>query len=352
MSLKEFLGLTNNKKNINVLNNLYKKPKKDVGVNMPRFQTDLAENNVQQADLLFLPDDDGFKYALVVVDQGSRLCDAEPLKSKETKNVLNAFKNIYKRAIIKLPKRLEVDAGTEFKKGVLKYFNDNNCFVRIAKPGRHRQQALVERKNQEIGKIIFKRQVAQELLTGDHSVEWAEDLPKIVEILNKIAKKRKPKRLNDDPVCQGDSCNLLSIGTKVRLQLDNPQGVLENKLHGKFRSTDIKFSPKIRIITDLLLKPGFPPMYCLDNDRSVSYTKNQLQIALDNEKYPNNTVIRGKPKSYIVQKIISKKKMKNKLYYEILWRGFKETTWEPASEIKKDVPHIVKTFEDNLKINK
>ena len=45
---------------------------------------------IYQADLLFLPNDEGYKYALVVVDIGSGLCDAEPLKSKKTTEVKSA----------------------------------------------------------------------------------------------------------------------------------------------------------------------------------------------------------------------------------------------------------------------
>jgi hypothetical protein len=104
------LGILSDKKENNVLNNLTKVPTKDSNLTMPHT-TEEEKYAVEQADLLFLPDDDGFKYLLVVVDVATRLTDAEPLKSKESKVVLKAMQKIFKRKILKIPKRLEVDAG-------------------------------------------------------------------------------------------------------------------------------------------------------------------------------------------------------------------------------------------------
>ena len=43
----------------------------------------MPPNAIQQADLLYLSDDTGFKYPLVVIDLGSRLMDAEALKNRD-----------------------------------------------------------------------------------------------------------------------------------------------------------------------------------------------------------------------------------------------------------------------------
>ena len=68
----------------------------------PRFDVS-AENEVHQADLLFLPYDTvkvgrinkTYKYALTLVDLGTRHKEAEPLTSKDSKEVAMAFeKNI------------------------------------------------------------------------------------------------------------------------------------------------------------------------------------------------------------------------------------------------------------------
>jgi len=75
------------------LSNLYKIPSKEKGDNMPHFQYP-NPNIIHQADLLFLPNDNGYKFLLVVVDVGSRLCDAVPLKTKSDMEIIQAFNTI------------------------------------------------------------------------------------------------------------------------------------------------------------------------------------------------------------------------------------------------------------------
>ena len=77
-------------------------------------------NKVHQADLLYLPHDrpprsrKTFKYALTVVDVASRYKEAEPLTTKEAKEVAAALEQIYSRGPLKWPKLLWVDPGREF----------------------------------------------------------------------------------------------------------------------------------------------------------------------------------------------------------------------------------------------
>jgi hypothetical protein len=148
------------------LEELYKKPKKeklpDEGASFQVFEPNL----IQQADLLFLPHDKGFKYALVVVDDASKICDAEPIKNKNSIDVLNAFKKIYHRNILKLPQiQIEVDDGSEFKGEVAEYFKKHKIRVRVAEPNRHRQQGLVELKNKILGSTLLQLQTLDEMKT-------------------------------------------------------------------------------------------------------------------------------------------------------------------------------------------
>lgn len=358
--LEELFGLSKSKKKPKdkVVHNLHETPTKDKGVNAPRYQP-MAANLVDEADLLFMPDDDGKKYILVVSDIGSRKVDAEPLATKENTEVLAAFEKIYNRGILKLPTKIDVDPGSEFQGAVKKWFTDKGIFMRVGKVGRHRQQAIVERKNQTIAKALFKRMAAQELLTHETSRQWVSDLPKLITVMNKLtAKNFKEPKLATTPVCTGPSCNLLDIGTKVRVQLEQPRDMVTGKvLAGKFRSTDLRWDPQIRIIREILLRPGSPPMYLLDgnvgkrNTEPVAYTKNQLQLVPENEQYPTKAIIRGTPTQYVIDKILGKIKIKGKIYYRIKWRGYPESeaTNEPRSELIKDQPALIKTYDEQHK---
>lgn len=336
----------------NVLDNLYSRPKRDKGVNMPKFGPS-KPGHTHQADILYLPDDNGYKYLLVVVDIGSRKVDAEPLKSKSSSSVLDAFKTIYDRKPLDPPTRLEIDPGAEFKAHVKKWFDDNKINVRVGKPGRHKQQAIVERMNYTIAKALFRRMSAQEVLTEEPSTEWVEDLPKLIKILNKKAKSFKQPVLPDKVLCQGNACKLLSIGDKVRVIQEEPRDYVSGKkLHGKFRATDLRWSPVIRTIKQVLLKPGSPPMYLLDGKikgkEPVAYTRNELKLVGDNEVYPDGKkVIRGNPSKYKVERIIGKKKIKGKVYYNVKWKGYTKPTYEPKDTLIEDVPDMIADYESN-----
>jgi hypothetical protein len=70
----------------------------------------------------------------------------------------------------------------------------------------------------------------------------------------------------------------LAIGTHVRLLLDHPKDVYnEKRLGGKFRSADIRCTEKNYKIKEVLHHPGFPPMDTVDDGTTVQHTRQQLQ---------------------------------------------------------------------------
>jgi hypothetical protein len=326
--------------------NLFKKPQKETREDAPRFYN-LEENDNHQADVLYLPEDDGYKYCLVVVDVATNKTDAEPMKERSSNAILSAIKKIYNRDILDLPERLTVDSGGEFKKDFIDYFQEQQIAVRKALPGRHRQVAVVERKNQIIGRVLFMRMFSQELLTGETSKEWVDDLPLVVERMNEkyshepytdeeLLKKFDPwKNLKQ---------NLIPIGTRVRIALDEPRDIQNAKLIGKFRDTDHRFTKEIYKVVNYIFDPHQPVLYKVDkplkpNER-VAYTAKQLQVVDPDEQDPDPVVIRGQPKQYVIKRLVQKRKLKGKLQYLVHWKGYNDPisyTWEDARNIPKFV---------------
>lgn len=266
--------------NTDVLNELMKKPPSEHAFNdMPHFQ-DFEKNYAQQADLLFLPHDKEYKYLLVIVDDATRLIDAEPLVDKTTINVVKAFKKVYSRKILSKPKVIEVDSGNEFKGTTEIYFKKLNIHIKVGDVNRHRQQALVENTNQRLGKIIFMIQNQKELETKSQNKEWVMHLREIINEINEhIKTKVYNKPISDEPLFTKYNSVMLEKGQNVRLLLDHPIDVYNKKrLHGKFRSGDIRWSIEIYKITEVLMRDGFPPMYLINNNKSTQYTKQQLQV--------------------------------------------------------------------------
>ena len=219
---------------------------------------------------------DGYQYALVVVDIHDKKCDAVPLKERTSEAVLEGFKKLYAQGILEKPKlQLEVDPGKEFS-NLKGYFK--GVHIRQGLTNRHRQQSLVEFKNQIIGKLIHQLQAIDELKTGQINTSWVEELPLIIKEINKMYVKPVNTQLSNDVFISNKNKVILPEGTRVRLTLDYPIDAATNKrIDSKFRSSDIRFSKEIHKIKEILLKPGFPPMYLLDNDDNVARTRQQLQ---------------------------------------------------------------------------
>ena len=158
---------------------------------VPRPTFDMAlPNEVHQADLLFLPHDrvgrKTFRYAVTVVDVASRYKEAEPLATKEAKEVADALSRIYRRGPLKWPKLLQVDPGREFMGAVSQLLAKHSVQVRRGRVDIHRDQGIVERWNRTLAERLFRHQYPQEmrLPSGQRSTELVARLPSVVAALN------------------------------------------------------------------------------------------------------------------------------------------------------------------------
>lgn len=179
----------------------------------PRFDVS-AQNEVHQADLLFLPHDrvgnKTYKYALTLVDVGSRYKEAEPLTSKDSKEVAKAFEKIYKRHL-KYPKLLQVDPGREFMGAVTQLLEKHKVRIRRGRRDIHRDQGVVERFNKTLAERLFGYQYAKEIDTQKRNREWVKRLPDVIKALNKETKKPPPVKTRkvDAPICPTASVRYL-----------------------------------------------------------------------------------------------------------------------------------------------
>ena len=334
--------------------NLHIKLKKETPFERPKVIVWKA-SAVHQADLCQMPlDSKGFNYFLTVVDIATRNLDAEPIKSKSTEVVLKAFKRIYHRKLQPPTVRLEVDDGNEFKGVVKDYFINNlHVLIKVGKPGRHRQQCYAEIANQMLQRPLIQRMNAQEMLTGEESRDWSDDLPIMVKELNKLWK-RDPPQIPRDPPRITVKDELLPEGTRVRIALDEPISVIGKKLHGKFRTGDIRWDPEVKTIKKLMLSPDQPPTYLVSGPHGrlgvsrCAYTRKRLQVVPNNENPPPDSVIRGKPERYVPERILKQRTRNGKLQYLVKWKRYPESeaTWEPIDKLQEDVPNLITEFLD------
>lgn len=328
-------------KDKSIIEALTKAPQEARPPNNPTFQND-APYAVQQADLLFLPDDNGYRYALTVIDTATRKGDAEPLKTKQPNAVVNAFKKIYSRGILKMPKILQVDDGSEFKGATTEYFHSNKVSIRRGKTGRHKQQALAEYLNYIIGKALLARQTAQEYKTGEVSREWVKYLRRIINVYNKHAKPQ-PIQFDKPPRCKGNACKLLDEGDEVYVALDHPKDITGKRLHDKWRSGDIRYDLTPKKIKTVIMRPDQPPMYLIEGINNTVYTRQELMPVNKKLQQPTEQAMN----KWIVEKIIKRDPKKKPLHYIVKWKGYKDPTSEPAKTLREDIPEMVEEFERN-----
>ncbi len=328
-----------------VASNLLRKPpveKESPHLNIP------AEHTIYQADILYLPKDDHYKYALVVVDVATGVTEIEPLKTKEASETTKAFQSIFKRKLLPKPSiMMQVDQGSEFKSVTKTFFDKEKIIVRYAKAGRSRQQAMAENRNGLIARMIALIQTNEELITNEPARAWVRYIPQIKEAINK-ALTRKPYAPSEAeanlPEC--DKCDLLDEGTRVRVKLDKPQSVLGEKLSGyTFRATDIRYSPEVHTITQAIIKPDNPFLYKVSDIPHTAYTRSQLLVV--NEEAEPKKELQNK---FVVEKLLDKRKAKNRVEYLVKWVGYtsKDNTWEPRAQLANDLGDSLKIFEKKL----
>ena len=268
----------------------------------PKFDVPVP-NKVHQADLLCLPHDrpprsrKTFKYALTVVDVASRYKEAEPLTTKEAKEVATALERIYSRGPFKWPKLLQVDPGREFRGAVNQLLSKHNVEVRRGCVDIHRDQAIVERFNRTLAERLFGHQygVEMRLLDDKRSTEWVVRLPAVISALNKEVTRLTGQK----PV---EAIKGKTVPSKPSTPYLRPVGVNEKKLPsglsvrylyqpgelegGRRRATDPIWSLKVYEIEKIMIKPNAPVLYYLFDGPKRGFVREELLVVPPDTQLP------------------------------------------------------------------
>ena len=250
-----------------------------------------------------------YKYALTVIDFFSKHSWCYPLENKNYNEIINSFKDIFKKSKIK-PNFIQSDERSEFtNKQVQKFFNDNNIkWYHIY--NRDIKCSICERFNRTILNKIYKNS------TLNNNIIWINDLNKLVKEHNNSyhrTVKMKPvdasKKSNENIVRKNynfkitDEKPKFSIGDKVRVSL------LKNTFEKGYTSN---WSEQIYAIYDT--KSSNVHYYYLKdlNGNKIDGVFYEQELLKTNIK--DNDL-------YIIERII--KKIGNK--YLVKWRGYDDS---------------------------
>lgn len=247
-----------------------------------------------EIDILYLTNDDGFKYVVNIIDCYNSLCGGKPLKSMDMTNVCRAINDVFENSKYLLTPK-HITAGNEFNNAVFKQWCDDlHIKYSIAEPYEHRQLSYVERLNRTIGTWVMQLQNSIEVQTGKVNTKWREYYPEMIEILNKKNMKRldgdyhkkKKEKLDNNIKLSNTNDTLIAPNTEVRVKInpEMPVDIHGNKLHGKVRAGDVKWVNKpTYTVVEPVLMPNNPPMYEIKNNNSKRtvnhlYSRENLQV--------------------------------------------------------------------------
>ena len=189
-----------------------------------------------------------YKYILTVIDFFSKFSFCYPLKSKTSNEIINYFKDIFKKSKRK-PNFIQSDEGTEFTNKIVQHFFKDNNIKWYHTYNRDIKCSICERFNRTILNKIYKN------FTLNNNTIWIKDLNKLVKEYNnsyhrtiKMAPLNASKKSNENIVRKNynfeitDKKPKFSIGDKVRISL------LKNTFEKGYTSN---WSEQIYVIDDI-----------------------------------------------------------------------------------------------------
>ena len=267
-------------------------------------------------------ENDGYQYLLVCIDAFTRFVQVHALKTKSSKETLNAIKTMIDPS--NPPESILCDKGTEFANREFKAFcNGSNIKLFHNETSLH--AAHVERFNRTIQNIIYK------YLETNRSQRYVHNLQELVRSYNT----RKHRMIGMSPQEAEKDENHV----KVRFQL--------SKYYSKFqkRKPQLAVGTLVRVA---LSKNKFSRGYNMQYKDEIFRIKDvstrfplPLYIL---EDYNGTETIRGKfyefeltpvtKEFFNIEKILSSKKVGNKKKFLVKWEGYDTPSWVDSRDIK------------------
>ena len=145
---------------------------------------------MHQFDLLYMPSDtlygNNYKYILAGINAASRFKVARPVRTKQSRDVVEMIADIYKLGPLMYPSTFQCDNGSKFKGEVTKMLEKHEVKIqRVTTKYKHTHTAFVEALNKIVTERLFKVQDAQELNDPERvSATWVKHLYGLVDEFN------------------------------------------------------------------------------------------------------------------------------------------------------------------------
>ena len=288
----------------------------------------------------------GYKYLFNAIDMSTRFNYSVALKNKTDAEVLNGFKKIYNQS---KPKAIRSDNGSEFiNKKFTDYLEKNGIKQILAEAGKPQSNGLIERANATIKELI------QKSLEINPKFDWIKNLDKLIENINNSNHRITGFTPNEIQTAFKNDDNVILDSARdkeLKIKKGNISKEVYEKgdlvrLHQPSDKTRQVWSNEIYEI-ERVYKPKKPYSvyeYKVEGLKDRFKEEELLKIVGD----PQNKI--QKVQKFVISKLVKPVIKDNKEYYEVQWKGYRDTTLEPRGVLLEDVPKMVNQFEKKNKI--
>jgi uncharacterized protein YoxC len=288
----------------------------------------------------------GYKYLFNAIDMSTRFNYSVALKNKTDAEVLNGFKKIYNQS---KPKAIRSDNGSEFiNKKFTDYLEKNGIKQILAEAGKPQSNGMIERANATIKELI------QKSLEINPKFDWAKNLDKLIENINNSNHRITGFTPNEIQTAFKNDDNVILDSARdkeLKIKKGNISKEVYEKgdlvrLHQPSDKTRQVWSNEIYEI-ERVYKPKKPYSvyeYKVEGLKDRFKEEELLKIVGD----PQNKI--QKVQKFVISKLVKPVIKDNKEYYEVQWKGYRDTTLEPRDVLLEDVPKMVNQFEKKNKI--
>jgi transposase InsO family protein len=288
----------------------------------------------------------GFKYLLNAIDMSSRYFYSQALKNKTDTEVLKAFKKIYNQSKIRA---IRSDNGSEFiNEKFVDFLQNNNIKQILSEAGKPQSNGMIERANATIKELI------QKSIELDESFDWVKNLVKLVNNINNSQHRITgftPEKIKD--AYENDDKDILEKAFDTELK----------KKVGNISKEIFKIRDLVRIYqpSDKTRQVWSNEIYSIEKvfKPLKSYSVYEYKLKDLNDKFKEEELLKvdGNPQNKImkvdkfsISKIIKPVINDDIIFYEVKWKGYKETTLEPRDVLLKDVPKMINQYEKKNKL--
>ena len=276
----------------------------------------------------------------------SRYIYSQALKNKTDTEVLKAFNKIYNQSKIRA---VRSDNGSEFiNKTFVDFLNKKDIKQILSEAGKPQSNGMIERANATIKEII------QKSLELDENFDWIKHLQKLINNINDSQHRITgftPNQIKE--AYENDNKELLDEAFDTELK----------KKFGNISKEIFKIRDLVRIYqpSDKTRQVWSNEIYTIEKvfKPLKSYSVYEYKLKDLNDKFKEEELLKvdGNPqnkivnvKKFSISKIIRPVINDNVIFYEVQWKGYKETTNEPRDVLLKDVPKMINQYEKKNKL--